>query len=278
LAKLPKHQEFVKRNSRRGRYAKQAANVRARRASLKQREMAIPTDSMSSWVRGDASSRHAGGTQGEIKAATPRVEDTTTLAYWPPHKRASSNHFEVFSSMPVSVEEATCNTSDTSSASTHFKRKKPRKQILVGHRPVTQSLTNSSNSRNNTIYVGSYNPLFDDYSNIENELLDTAGSADLNPLNGEDPQASSEDGSPSPHSESEPGDVEQVLATNEGQSVVEQMNRMMDALQQKEEELAVLREQVANTRNHTSDVNASTSHNGSHPHPNLKLHSNPYRG
>jgi len=141
LAKLPEHQEFVKRNSRRGRYAKQAANVCARRASLKQREMAIPTDSTSSWVRGDASSRHAGGTQGEIKAATPRVEDTTTLAYRPPHKRASSNRFEVFSSMPVSVEEAACNTSDTSSASTHFKRKKPRKQILVGHCPVAQSLT-----------------------------------------------------------------------------------------------------------------------------------------
>ena len=50
LAKLPEHQEFIKRNSRRVRYAKQAANVRARRASLKQREMAIPTDPMSSWV------------------------------------------------------------------------------------------------------------------------------------------------------------------------------------------------------------------------------------
>jgi len=141
LAKLPEHQEFIKKNSKRGRYAKQAANVRARRASLRQREMAIPTDSTSSWVRGHASSSHASGTQGEIKAATPRVEDTTTLAYRPPHKRASSNRFEVFSSMPVSVEEATYNMSDTSSASTHFKRKKPRKQMLVGHRPVAQSLT-----------------------------------------------------------------------------------------------------------------------------------------
>ena len=113
--------------------------------------------------------------------------------------------------MPVSVEEAACNTSDTSSASTHFKRKKPRKQIPMGLRPVTISLTNS-------------------------------GSADPNPLNGEDPQASSGNGSPSPHSESEPGDAEQVLATNEGQSVEEQMNRMMAVLQQKEEESATLRE------------------------------------
>ena len=86
--------------------------------------------------------------------------------------------------MLVSVEEVACNTSDTSSASTHFKRKKPRKQIPVGHRPVTRSLTNSGNSRNDTIYVGSYNPLFDDHSNFENELLDTVGLADPNPLNG----------------------------------------------------------------------------------------------
>ena len=113
--------------------------------------------------------------------------------------------------MPVSVEEVAYNTSDTSSASTHFKRKMPHKQIPVGHRPVTRSLTNF-------------------------------GSANPNPLNGEDPQASSEDGSPSPHSESEPGDAEQVLATTKGQSIEEQMNRMMAALQQKEEELAVLRE------------------------------------
>jgi len=221
LAKLPEHQEFIKKNSKRGRYAKQAANVRARRASLRQREMAIPTNSTSSWVRGNASSSHAGGTRGEIKAATPKVENTTTLAYRPPHKRASSNRFEVFSSMPVSVEEKACNTSDTSSASAHFKRKKPRKQIPVGHRPVTRSLTSSGNSRNNTIYVGSYNPLFDDHSNFENELLDTAGSADLNPLNGEDPQASSGNGSPSSYSESEPSSAEQVLATNQGQSVEE---------------------------------------------------------
>ena len=157
--------------------------------------MAIPTDSTSSRVRGDASSSHAGGTQKEIKSATPRMENTTTLAYRPPHKRASNNRFEVFSSMPVSVEEAACDTSNASSASTHFKRKKPHKQILLGHRSVTRSITNSGNSRNHAIYVGSYNPLFDDPSNFENELLGTAGSADPNPLNSEDPQAPSDDDS-----------------------------------------------------------------------------------
>ena len=72
--------------------------------------------------------------------------------------------------------------------------------------------------------------------------MDTTGSADPNPLNGEDPQAPSEDDSQPPHSESEPSSAEQVLATNQGQSVEEQLNRMMAALQQKEEELAALRE------------------------------------
>ena len=46
---------------------------------------------------------------------------------------------------------------------------------------------------------------------------------------------------------------------------------MMAALQQKEEELAALRKQVANTRNHTNDVNTSTSHNGPHPQPEITL-------
>ena len=45
----------------------------------------------------------------------------------------------------------------------------------------------------------------------------------------------------------------------------------MVALQQKEEELAALREQVANTRNHTNDVNTSTSHNGPHHQPEITL-------
>ena len=49
------------------------------------------------------------------------------------------------------------------------------------------------------------------------------------------------------------------------------MNRMMFALQQKEEELAMLHEQVANTKNCTSDVNVLTSHNGPHPHPQPEI-------
>jgi hypothetical protein len=257
LAKLPEHHEFIKKDPRRRKYAKQAANVCARRASLKQRELAIPTNSMASKAQRGVSSNHAGG--------------KTIVPYLPPHKRALSNRFEVLSSMPVSVEEEGCNTSDASSTSAHFKRKKPRKQVPMGHRPVTRSLTNSGNSENNMIYVGSYNPLFDDHSNFENKSLDVADSTNLNPSSGEDPQTATDDDLRSPHSEGEPSeserDAEQVLTTNQGQSVEEQMNQMMAALQQKEEELAALREQVANTRNRTSDANASTSQGGPPPHP-----------
>jgi len=267
LAKSPEYQEFIKKDSRRKKYAKQAANVRAKRASLKERELAIPTNSTSSRVQGETSSTPTGDTQNEIRIIAPRLRSATTTPYQPPHKRVVSNRFEVFSSMPVGVEEEDCNTSDASSASTHFKRKKPRNQIPLGHRPVTRSQTSSGNLQNHAIYVGSYNPLFNDHSNIENELLDTAGSTDPNPPNGEDPQAPSDIGSHSSHNESEPSEAEQVLATNDGQSVQEQMNQMMAALQQKEEELAALREQVTNARNNTNGANASTSQNDPPPHP-----------
>jgi hypothetical protein len=39
--------------------------------------------------------------------------------------------------MPVEVTEVSNSTSEASSASVHFKRKKPRKPIPPGHRPVT---------------------------------------------------------------------------------------------------------------------------------------------
>ena len=208
--------------------------MRARCASLKQIELAIPTDFMASKAQRGVSSNHAGG--------------KTTVPFFPPHKRALSNRFEVLSSMPVSVEEEGCNTSDTSSTSAHFQRKKPRKQVRTGHHPVTRSLTNSD-------------------------------STDLNPPNGEDPHAATNDDLQSPHGEGEPSeserDAEQVLTTNQGQSVEEQMNQMMVALQQKEEELVALREQVASTRNRTSDANASTSQGGPprHPPPEISLES-----
>jgi flagellar biosynthesis GTPase FlhF len=45
--------------------------------------------------------------------------------------------------MLVEVTEVSNSNSEASSASAHFKRKKPRKQIPLGHRPVTRRRTNS---------------------------------------------------------------------------------------------------------------------------------------
>ena len=63
LAKWPEYQEFIKKDSRRTKYAKQAANVRERRAGYKRREMALPADSMASRVHWAASSSHVDGRQ-----------------------------------------------------------------------------------------------------------------------------------------------------------------------------------------------------------------------
>jgi hypothetical protein len=47
------------------------------------------------------------------------------------------------------------------------------------------------------------------------------------------------------NNEDGPSRVEQVLAANDGHSVEQQMAQLMATLQQKEDELAALREQVA---------------------------------
>jgi hypothetical protein len=57
--------------------------------------------------------------------------------------------------MPVGFTGGDENSSETSSISTHFKRKKSKKND-VDHRPVTRSITSSGNE---SIFIGSYNPL-----------------------------------------------------------------------------------------------------------------------
>jgi hypothetical protein len=57
-------------------------------------------------------------------------------------KKASQKSFEVLASMPVGFTGGDENSSETSSTSTHFKRKKSKKND-VDHRPVTSSLTSS---------------------------------------------------------------------------------------------------------------------------------------
>jgi hypothetical protein len=139
FAEWPEYQEFLKKNPQREKYAKQAANVRARRATYKQRELAISTNSASSKVQdmGVASSSHTSCMPKKKVQTTPSTCETKTLAPFPIRREASTNPFEVLSSMPVEVTEVSNSTSEASSTSVHFKRKKPRKPIPPGHRPVT---------------------------------------------------------------------------------------------------------------------------------------------
>jgi hypothetical protein len=81
-------------------------------------------------------------------------------------KRASQKSFEVLASMPVGFTGGDENSSETSSTSTHFKRKKSKKND-VDHRCVTCSLTSSSNE---SIFIGSYNPMHSDFTHPKDEL------------------------------------------------------------------------------------------------------------
>jgi hypothetical protein len=137
-------------------------------------------------------------------------------------KRASQKSFEVLASMPVGFTGGDENSSETSSTSTHFKRKKSKKNDVY-HHPVTRSLTSSGNE---SIFIGSYNLLYSNFTHPENELWDAAGLSGFL------------------HIEGGPSRVEQVLATNEVQTVEEQMAQLTAVLQQKEDELAALRQQT----------------------------------
>jgi hypothetical protein len=96
-------------------------------------------------------------------------------------KKALQKSFEVLASMHVGFTLGDENSSVTSSTSTHFKRKKYKKND-VDHRPVTRNLTSLGSSG----------------------LL---------------------------HIEGGPNHVEPVLATNEGQTVAEQMTQLTIVLQ-----------------------------------------------
>jgi hypothetical protein len=235
FAEWPEYQEFLKKNPQREKYAKQAANVRARRAAYKQRELAISTNSMSSKVQdmGVVSPSHTSSMPKKKVRTTPSTSAAKTLAPFPIRREASTNPFEVLSSMPVEVTEVSNSNSEASSASAHFKRKKPRKQIPLGHRPVTRSRTNSGNMEDRSIYVGSYNPLYNEPTNVENDLVNTAGSDEP-----KDDESHSQNGNSGPTHE-------EVLMANSGGSAEQQVAQLEAALRQKEEELAALRRQVA---------------------------------
>ncbi|KAK1614458.1 hypothetical protein QYE76_019975 [Lolium multiflorum] len=224
LAKWPEYEEFVKEEPRRREYVTQAGRASAKRAALKRREMAVRADSGYSRIEGKSSPSSSQVSKGKV---SKKSEDTsrkgaTTLTPWPARNRVSSNSFEVFNSLPIGVRVLT-DTSETSSASTHFKRKKARKTVVEGPRRKTRSQKSSDNEDLRSSDGGSYNPL--------------------------------SDGTPCPsESEREPhmdqpcghmGHSEQVLVTNEARSVEEQLATLTAALQQRDDELAALRNKMS---------------------------------
>ncbi|XP_024311258.1 uncharacterized protein LOC112269245 [Brachypodium distachyon] len=174
----------------------------------------------------------------------------TALAPWPACKRASNNMFEVFNALPVGITEAADDSSETSSTTIHFKRKRPRKEIVPGHRPVTRSLKNSSNEEEDSACSGSYNLL----------------RKDSPPTTDSEPDAREKE----PH-DFDPRCVEQVLAANETLSTEEKLAQLTAALQQKDDELAALRAQVGNNTNPELERNASTSQNSHQPAAAMNL-------
>jgi hypothetical protein len=86
---------------------------------------------------------------------------------------------------------------------------------------------------NRSIYVGSYNPLYNEPTNAENDLVDTAGSDEP-----KDDKSHTENGDGGPTHE-------EVLMASSGGSAEEQVAQLEAVLRQKEEELAALHQQVA---------------------------------
>jgi hypothetical protein len=207
--------------------------VRASRATKKRRELAILADSKAiGWgVLVTLTSNHVSPTHERLAGQSRR--STSSRAPLSAQERTSSNPFEVLSAMTIGNTEKSSVASQSSSASTHFKRKKSRKQIPSGHRPITWSLSGCCSYDSNA---------------ISNDNL-------CSPL-------SNEDG---------PSRVEQVLATNDEHSVEQRMVQLVATFQQKEDELVALHGQVGN-HSHNNERHASTSDNEqrSEPTPTLE--------
>lgn len=172
-------------------------------------------------------------------SCTPKKATTTTsLPPWPVRKRASSGAFEVLSSMPVGITKAVDSTSDASSASVHFKRKKARKIVVPGHRLVTRSVSSFDNEEHVSL----------SYSRPDKTLRSTSTSSE-NEISKSNPREPPET------------QVEQVLATNETRSAEERLAQLTAALQQKEDELAALRTQMANGTSQRDGGQTSASQN-----------------
>ncbi|KAK1696631.1 hypothetical protein QYE76_013328 [Lolium multiflorum] len=238
LAKWPEYDEFVKEVPKRREYVTQAGRASARRAALKRREMALRADSGHSRVEGKSSPSSSQVSKGKVSKEsedTPR-KGATILTPWPAQNRVSSNSFEVFNSLPIGVRVPT-DTSETSSASTHFKRKKARRTVVEGPRRKTRSQKDSDNEDFRSSDGGSYNPL-----------------SDSTPCPSESEREPHMD-QPCDHM----GHSEQVLVTNEARSVEEQLATLTAALQQRDDELAALRNQMSDNLNKSSEGHGGAS-------------------
>jgi hypothetical protein len=251
LAKWPEYEEFVKEEPRRREYVTQAGRASAKRAALKRREMAVHADS--GYSRVEDRSYPSSGQDSRVRVVKkleniPKKE-APVLTPWPARKRDQRNSFEVFNVLPIGVTEATDSNSETSSTSVHFKRKKSKKNIVPGHRPVTRSQIDSSNEENYSDHAESHKPLRDGSEHSENELK--------------------------AHEEQQPDvgtiRVEQVLVANAERSVEEQLAQLTAALQQKEDELVALRARTANNTGSEAERNASSGRNNDQGGQGLSL-------
>ena len=136
-------------------------------------------------------------------------------------------------------------TSETSSTSIHFKRKKARKTVVEGPRRKARSQKGSDYEELGSSCGGSYNPLSDSTPCPSKNEIELRHSAEH---------------------------TEQVLAANETRSVEEQLADLTTALQQKKDELVALRNQMSNDQNKSNggDGGASASSQQGGAGPNLE--------
>ena len=246
LAQRPEYQEFIQQHPEHQEYVNQAAHVRSRRAAYKERERAIRARSGSSRVQGAEHAPSDEDSQAKVNKwlSNPSNEVATSLSPWPSRKQTKNKSFEVFQAMPVGVRAASDKTSETSSTSTHFKRKKARKTVIEGPRRSTRSQKGSDYEELGSSCGGSYNPLSDSTPcPSENEIELHHGAEH----------------------------TEQVLAANETRSVEEQLANLTAALQQKEDELAALRIQMSNNQNKGNEGDGGASASSQHGGAGLNL-------
>ena len=200
------------------------------------KEMAVQTEPEPSRVREGKSSSSSQRSIAKVKEwlSSSLNKVAPSLSPWPLRRKNENEPLEVFQAMPVGVRTAKDNTSESSSASTHFKRKKPRKTVVEGPRRQTRSQKGSENEDLGSSNDGSYNPISDGT-----------------------PCPSENDQEPHVHLPYNhiADHTEQVLTMHETRSVEEQLSDLRAILQQEEDELAAFRSQKSEEQNKVNEMN-----------------------